>query len=559
MTSMMWRKTYVSAIVFAVLLAICIGDHFLTKRVRESKELSKHIFAFKEDGVTSVTLVTPTEIISLEKTGKPEEWEMTQPIKTLADKDAVKSMVSDAISATRFGEFAVDQTIKLSDYGLDAPTHKLMLKVKDQPRELTLLVGKQSPESGKLYAKIETEEKIFSIYEYIKDRLDKKPFDLRDRTILAVSVDDVRRVVLARSIKLPVEIKATSEGATKSVPGFVTKAKEEIVVAKAPTGDWQMEKPVGWKGDTGEIENLVRKLDTEKVASFIDNPTTPSRFGFDTPQIAVQIEQLIQPTDKGTTATTQTQTLALTVGDRETSPSRNYYAKRGDGSIVTIGDSLFEALAVKATQLRSKQLFALASADIVRFEIETAKSNVHLSKNDQGRWLFADDAATTVDSQAVNEKVASLLGLRAKDFETDEPASLAQYKLDKPFVRLTVANKDNKRVESLEIGDVATRDNERVVFGRVGGLQSVVLLDVSAADNFDLPKDKFIDRSLFGFDVASVVEASVRQIGGTTFTLLRDGDTWKVQRAEDKEPRRIPNYMAEDVVRSVRDLKFYER
>lgn len=553
---MTWRKPLGYLIVFVLLVALYAGDQWWTAHRRAAKQLSERAFPLNKDDAIEMTLVTPEEIITCKKE-KDDRWAMTQPIEAPADKDAIEVILGNLVPALRYGEFKMDETIELEDYGLDAPSHKLMIKTKDVPQGMTFLVGKQAAQSGKFYAKIESEDKIFSINEYIKDKLDKKPFDLRDRTVLPVEVDDVRRVVFSRTVKMPIEIRsADAEGTTRTTTGWQRKLPEKIVLAKTDNDDWQIEEPVAWKGDAIEVENLLRKLKTEKVTSFIDDPTTAD-YGLGEPQIDLRIEQIVEAGDDETTPTTETQTLTLLVGDRRTSPSEGYYAKRGEATgLVTIGQSLFDTLTVKATKFRDKQLFTLTSADVAHFDIETGRSKVQLEKNDQGQWVFTYDAATSVNQEIVRDKIASLVNMRAKDFETDEPTDLSEYRLDKPFIRLMIADKDRKKVEGLDMGDLATRDDESVVFARRRDSESVMLLDFTRPREFALLKDDLIDKSLFSFDEGAVVRAEVYQRPATTFTLVRDGDAWKIQRAEDEEPQRVSSFWAEDVVRGVRELKY---
>ena len=551
---MIWRKTLISLIVFALLVGLYAGDRWLSERRRESKELSSRAFSFKQEAATELTLVTPKEIITLQK--EPGgRWMMTQPIRTAADKDAIEALLGNLIPATRNGEFKMDESIKLDDYGLSAPSFKLTAKTKDVPQGATLLVGKQAPESGKFYAKIESEDKIFSINDFVKESLDKKPFDFRDRSVLPVVAEDVRRVALSRQVKMPIEIKSVEGGTTRTTAGFQTREPEKIILAKSDSGEWRIEQPLPWKGDPGEIENLLRKVNAEKVASFIDTPTTKTGYGFDKPQVDLVIQQLAKAGDGGTTKTTQTQTLSLLVGDRESSPSKDYYAKRGDGSLITIGQPLFDALTVKAGNLRDKQLFAMTAGDVAHFSIEAIRGSVKLNKNDQGRWVFADDTATSVDQQAVAGALSTLVGLRAKGFETDDPRDLSEYKLDKPLSRLTIADKDNKKVEGLDIGDLTTRNGEGILFGKMRDSKSVILLDFMKPKDFALTKDQLTDKSLFAFDPASVTRVEARR-AGTSFTLTREGEAWRLQRARDKEARRVAGFLADDFVRGVREVKF---
>ena len=546
---MIWKKTLSSLIFFLVLVLLYSGDRWWTERRRTAKEMSERAFPFPQADVNEITLVTPKEIITVKKE-KGDRWEMTQPVQTGADKDAIEVILGNLILAVRYGEFKMDETIKVEDYGLDAPTYKLMLKTKSVPQGMTLLVGKQAPESGKFYAKIESEPKIFSINEYIKDKLDKKPLDLRDRTVLPVTVENVRQVVLSQEIKKIFEIQSVEGGTTRTTTGTQTKPSEKIVLVRND-GGWQLEQPVKWKGDSTEIENFLRKLKTEKVTAFVDKPTTQP-VGFDKPQIDLLVKET-----STTTGTTQPVTLSLVVGDRETSPSRDFYARRGDGSIVKIGQPLFDSLAITPGKLRDKQLFTLEAANVGRFDIETLRSKVQLKKNDQGRWVFAADAATSVDQQGVGDTISSLVNLRAKGFETDDATSFREYKLDKPYVRLTIADKGSSRIESLAIGELATRNNEGVVFARVGDSKAVVLLDFTKPSEFALTKDKLTDKSLFAFDPKAVSKAEVRR-GSTSFTLTREGEAWRILRPKAKEAQRVSDFSVDDLTRAVRELKYTE-
>lgn len=550
-----WKKTVISAVVLGILVGVYVIDHEWTKRKREAKERSELAFPFKEDDATTMTLVSPTEIITVAKVDK-DRWVMTQPLETAADKDAITVILGNLLPAKRHGEFEMDETVKEADYGFDAPTYTLIVRTPDVPQGAKLLIGKQAPQSGKFYAKLDGEKKIFAINEWVKDKLDVSPFDLRDRQVLPVAVDDVQRVVLARSVKKIFEIKSTNdEGATVTTTGSQRKP-EKIVIDRDEKGGWKIEEPLAWKGDSIEIEDMLSKVKNAKVTAFVDEPSTATDYGFPTPQIDLRIEQRVKAGDGGTTPTSQTQTLVLLVGDRETSPGKDYFARRGDDAIVTINRDLFDALTVKDTKLRDKQIFGLRAGDVTHFELEGNKGKVELDKNDEGQWAFAGDAATSVDQNLVDDKIADLVNQRLKDFETDDPRDLKQFELDEPRLRLLVADKDRRTIEGLEIGKNGTRGIERFVYARLRRTNSVVRLDVNTFEDFDLGKDDFVDKSLFRFEEDDVARADVVRGRGTTFTLTREGIEWRIQRAGDEKPARVPMTYPDMLTQGMRELKY---
>lgn len=568
---MIWKKPLIAFVVFLLLTALWIADTWWVENQKVAKSKSERAFPeVVEDDVIGMDLITPEEIISVKKVDKDAKpaqarWDMTQPLQTRADADAITVILSNLVPAMRYGEFDVTASENLEDYGLNEPKYTLKLTDKDA-RVYTLVIGDQAPQSGKFYAKLENESKIFSINEYIKDKLEKKPFDLRDRTVLNVAVDDVKRLTMARAIQMPIElISSDDSGGTISTTGYQRKAPEDVTAVRLFDGSWQLQKPVEWLGDDIEIENMLRTLKTEKVTAFFDEPSTGGEvdYGFESPQIELTVEQIVQDLDgvkMNADGTTPMETLLLVIGDRvSTGTKKEYYAKRKDGPVIAVDSGLFDAVAIKATKLRNKKMFTMSPEDVAHAEFIARRgaSRVRLDKNEDGTWVFADDAATSVDQSVISDKIVSLLGLRAKDFEKDNPtpADLDEYKLDTPFVRVTVSNADRTTTEGISIGDLATREEQSIVFAQRIGQPSVVLLDFTKPMQLAMTKESLKDRSLFQFDRDAVFKADVNR-GGTTLTLTRTGDIWKLDRAGLKSPIEVSTFTAEDVSRGVADLKY---
>ncbi|HEV2417620.1 MAG TPA: DUF4340 domain-containing protein [Terriglobia bacterium] len=127
--------------------------------------------------ITGITLDDPSGTIALTK--KSLAWEIAKPREVLADSSAVDSLAS-ALSTDKFTDVVSESPEDLAKYGLTHPSISVTAVAKGQ--ELHLLVGKRNGDN--YYARDTTRPMIFEISSTVYDALNKKFFDLRDKSIL---------------------------------------------------------------------------------------------------------------------------------------------------------------------------------------------------------------------------------------------------------------------------------------------------------------------------------------------------------------------------------------
>lgn len=127
--------------------------------------------------ITGITIDDPSGTVAVTK--KNSVWDIAKPREVLADSSAVDSLAS-ALSTDKFTDVASESPNDLTKYGLNHPSMSVTATAKGQ--EFHLLVGKKNGDN--YYARDTARPMIFEISSTVYDALNKKFFDLRDKSIL---------------------------------------------------------------------------------------------------------------------------------------------------------------------------------------------------------------------------------------------------------------------------------------------------------------------------------------------------------------------------------------
>ena len=127
--------------------------------------------------ITGITVDDPSGTIAV--TNESSVWKLAKPMEVPADSSAVDSLAS-ALSTDKFTDVVSESPDDLAKYGLTHPSMSVTAATKG--REFHLLVGKKNGDN--YYARDTTHPMIFEISSTVYDALNKKFFDLRDKSIL---------------------------------------------------------------------------------------------------------------------------------------------------------------------------------------------------------------------------------------------------------------------------------------------------------------------------------------------------------------------------------------
>jgi hypothetical protein len=491
------RRTLIVGLIFLAFL----GIYFVDRAIKLSREAAiseeERIVPLQKDDVLGFTLTNANGTFTLQKSG--DKWCITSPLRTLADQDTVSVMLSNLAGGKRRNEFKPDG---LDQYGLKKPAISLDLQLVPPRKPVSILIGDASTYSGQVYAKLATEDKVFTVSEHIQNILKKDLHDLRDKTVIASSPD----TVVALRLYNP-------EG--------------ELYATKDDEGRWEVEKPVQSEGDKVEIENLLRKANNARASEFVDEAVQPlNAYQLTRPTISLTVEKQLT---KGSEATTET---ILLIGKKKENANLYYAMRKGDRPVFLVAEDLVKALKQAPNTFRDKSLFSLSMTDIADLVITAGKSTVHLKRDlGENQWVFADDQATPVDQDAVFSLLSKTMSVKAKEIVTDNPKNLDSYGLAQPKGRFVVANTDGTTTQGIVLGQKpADRD---ITYVKKLNENTVMEMDWQLTGNFFKTKSELLDKTMLRFETPSVVKIEISQKDKENMTLTRERRKWDVTRGKE--------------------------
>ena len=306
----------------------------------------------------------------------------------------------------------------LEAFGLAEPGIEVGFTTTDGT-DARLLIGERSPAGNDLYATVAGSNRVFLISGFLDTTFDQTTFDLRDKSILDITRNEVDSLEVS--------------------------GPEVAVRLRKADGEWSLVSPIEARADLGVTDGLVGRLSNGRMSAIEAESADAEAlgpYGLDDPRLTVTV-------GLGSSAAT------LLLGD--TTPAGTVYARDGARDLVfTVDESLAAELEQGVDEYRRKDLFAFRPFNATALEIE----------HEGERWTFALEEAAgeeetdtwrrtapdpgDVERADIDDLLAKLSNLRAESFQpTREDTGL-----DAPAATIAVTFDDGER--------------ERVAVGRSG-------------------------------------------------------------------------------------------
>ena len=375
------------------------------------------VFDVESDDIDSLSVTSSNgDHTVIEKDG--ERWRMVEPFRVNVDVIKVVSLSSSLANLEMQRVVAEPEDAPdLEPFGLTAPHVEVGFGTANGV-DARLLIGGRTPAGNDLYATVADSSRVFLISGFLDMTFDQTTFDLRDKSILDITRDQVDSL---------------------EVTG------PDLAVRLGKTdGEWSLVSPVEARADLAVTDGLVGRLATGQMAALEQEAADDLEpYGLDTPRLTVTV-------GLGSSAAT------LLLGD--TSPAGTVYARDAARDLVfTVDESLAAEIGQGADEYRRKNLFGFRPFNATALEIE----------HDGGQWTFALEAAAgeeesdawrrtapdagDIERSAMDDLLAKLSNLRAESFESSRDGT----GLDAPISTIAVTF------------DGGT-DPERVIVGRTG-------------------------------------------------------------------------------------------
>jgi hypothetical protein len=436
------KSTIILALVFAALAAY-IYRYEWEPMEEESNPDREAIFEFDAEKIQSIEIRRQEgEHLKIERQGEGS-WQLVAPVDVAADSSASDSLAESIATLESQRLISVGEA-NLADFGLDTPKFELEVVVKDAEdveTSTTLHIGDETPTGSNLYAHLADGEKIFVIASSKEYSLNKKAWDLRDRSLFRFKRDDVEKVIL----KQP---------------------DQELVLAKAGEDSWNIVEPTFSRADRYKAGGLVSKLETAKMVEIVSESAEElSEYGLDSPSYEVEVQL-----EGGLTET-------LLVGKEKDS---RYYATNPDRPMVyLIESSLVDDIKKGHSEYVSKRLFDFATYQVNKLKISSPEGPdriVEKSKQDeQDVWTETAPEPRELDRTKVEDLLYKLSGNQAEETLTDRPGS------SPPDYTITVWSKDSEQVEEITV----VKSEDDAVYARRKGDDLVLKLNPSSWEEIE--------------------------------------------------------------------------
>jgi hypothetical protein len=353
----------------------------------------------------------PVELANLAGT-----WTIAKPTAMAADQDAV-NMLTGSIATLNADRLIDEHPANLADFGLSMPTEEVDVTVKGG-KTTKLLLGSDTPANTGVYAKIDSDPKVYTVPSVLKASFDKTVNDLRDKRLLTFNQDKLTAVSV------------TAKGQTYEF-------------GKNAQGDWQITKPKPMRADSLQVDDLIRKLKDAKM-----DLTSPKS---DEKEASAQFASGEKVGSASTTDNAGTQTIEI---HKSKDKDGGYYAKSSAvAGIYKLAGELGDAMNKSADDYRNKKVFDFGFNEVSKLEI-----NGTAYEKSGDKWKSGGTTYEAGGVQSVIDKLRDLAASRFADKMAGTQAlTLAVTSGDKHRLEKVTINKDGAAYD-------AQRDGESAVY-----------------------------------------------------------------------------------------------
>ena len=511
---MRWKTSALLAV-----LLVALGGFYYIYEIRGEADRERaasrkgRVFTAEPADVTTFQLKRPDDTVTLSRDG--DAWRLTSPITARGNRGTIDDTLTTILTAKIDREIEA-KPASLADFGLDRPAAQVMLTLKDG-KQLALDLGAKSPTGVWVYAREEGKPAVFALGDSVLRDATRPVVDFRDRTIMAFERRDVTGVDVV------------ADGDT---------------IAIEPAGDkWRITRPVALAADSGEMNDLLDKLNADKVKEFVaDAPRSRDAYGLDRP-VRISVH-----TGKDKDRATRT----LLVGRVDADKKGVYAMREGEASVLLLPEEIAKLVPRNVAAIRNKQLVDFDREKVSRVQLDSPKGAVTLVR-EKDRWTITAPQTLPADQVEAGALLARLRELRAQAFLSDDAAGISRY-VPKPTVRVSISEQGGTPTTVVLAPSPERRGGQPSAYAAVADKGPVVLVEGKAIDDLSRSVTELRDHALFsGIEPKDVKRVRVRA-GGQTAVLERSGDAdWKLLEPTKGTAKAT---RVDDVLYSVRALRW---
>lgn len=361
----------------------------------------------KPDDVTRLELVHNGQTLVLAKEPPPgssprgggtKDWRIEKPVQARADDAQVKQVIESLLNGT-VDQVMAEKAANLGQYGLEPPLFAASFR-DAKGHEKVLQTGIKDIRGFSVYARASDTAQLFLLSSAaIDDVANKKPDDLRDKTVLALNPNTITHL----SLQTPAQTVRVEKQGQK----------------------WHMTAPQPAPADGDTVTAVLDQIKDLTADRFEGASVNASRCGLAPARLTVTLTGLAG--QKG-----------LLLG-KPTPDGKDVYAMRpGENEVFDLPKSAFDDLAKKPGDLRDKSLLSFKRDDATRVTITSPAQTLELTHAGKG-WNITKPTPGKPKDDKLSTLLFTLEVVKGSRLIEEKPANLAKYGLDKPALQVEVA------------------------------------------------------------------------------------------------------------------------
>ena len=255
--------------------------------------------------------------------------------------------------------------------------------------------GRDTPTGSGVFARLEGDPRLFTVYRYNKTSFEKSVFDLRDKRLLQLEEDSISEVRV--------------EAAGRTI-GF-----------RQEDGDWRIVQPLELRADDFTVGDLVRAVRTAEMTEVLAEGQAAGEYSFRNPTATVTV------TDG------QGSHKLILAQDGDT----HYARSSAQEGVFKVSTTLAESLDKPVADFRNQKLFDFGYADPASVQVRAGDLHVAAVQSED-KWLLESEGGREVDGVKIQTLLDRLRNLTATEFPSDRIEDQARFGLDDAEIEAAV-------------------------------------------------------------------------------------------------------------------------
>jgi len=380
-------------LVAAVLLALLGGAVWYTREnPPEDDDAQPRVVDVEQAEIREVSLLRKGEDAITLVRGADDEWEFGGGSEIPADQSAVGQLVS-SLASLNAERVVSENVVEWGPYELDEPELAVSFELAEGGGAVHF--GRDTPTGSGVFARLEDDPRLFTLYSYNKTSFEKSQFDLRDKRLLVL--DDA------------------------SISSVTVSAGGRKLQFDRADGNWSIVLPAPLRADDFTVSDLVRAVRTAEMTEVLSDSADSPDYSFRSPLATVFVSD-----ERG-------EHELVLAKDGET-----YYARSSAHSgVFGVSETLAESFDKPVSDFRNKKLFDFGFADPARVELQAGETSAAIVRGDDG-WLLESDGNRELDGEKAQTLLDRLRNLTATEFPSDNEGRQKDFGLGSPAITAAV-------------------------------------------------------------------------------------------------------------------------